>query len=162
MPPNLPLRDIHLPAPIGWWPPAPGWWFLLFGIPALVILLVWLWRLLRRKTVKKQALGELEAIAQSDCGPQEKVQRLAILLRRICLSVYPREEVAGLVGARWLSFLDQSLGDKRFSEGVGKLLLEAPYRRELQTGLDELFSLCRDWIKHLPKPVKRPANKAKA
>ena len=24
----LPLRDLHLPDAIGWWPPAPGWWVL--------------------------------------------------------------------------------------------------------------------------------------
>ncbi|HVS24646.1 MAG TPA: DUF4381 family protein, partial [Gammaproteobacteria bacterium] len=23
---QLPLRDIHLPGLISWWPPAPGWW----------------------------------------------------------------------------------------------------------------------------------------
>ena len=24
----LPLRDLRLPEPVGWWPPAPGWWIL--------------------------------------------------------------------------------------------------------------------------------------
>ena len=30
---QLPLRDIHLPGPIGWWPPAVGWWL----VAALVL-----------------------------------------------------------------------------------------------------------------------------
>jgi len=30
---QLPLRDIHLPGPVGWWPPAIGWWL----VAALVL-----------------------------------------------------------------------------------------------------------------------------
>lgn len=154
MPPDLPLRDIHLPSPIGWWPPAPGWWLLLFGIPALALLSFWLWRFLRRQTPKKLALRELDAIARSDAPTLERTRQLAILLRRTCLSVYPREEVASLVGEAWLAFLDTPLKHKGFSEGAGRLLLDAPYRREAPADLDALFALCREWIKRLP-----PANK---
>ena len=25
-PEQIPLRDLHLPEAIGWWPLAPGWW----------------------------------------------------------------------------------------------------------------------------------------
>lgn len=149
--PELPLRDIHLPEPIGWWPPAPGWWIVLFGVPTIIFLLIWLWRFLRRMTVKKLALAELESIAGSDREVRAKVQQLAILLRRIALSVYPREEVASLVGEQWLSFLDDSMRNTRFSVGAGRLLIEAPYRREVETDLDALIALCRDWIKSLPK-----------
>jgi hypothetical protein len=116
-----------------------------------LILLAWLWRFLRRKTVKKLALAELESIAQSDVDAREKIQQLAILMRRISLSVYPREEVASLVGGQWLAFLDGPLGNKSFSEGAGRLFIEAPYRREVQADLDALFALCREWVKHLPK-----------
>ncbi|MEI7867600.1 MAG: DUF4381 domain-containing protein [Candidatus Methylumidiphilus sp.] len=151
MEPNLPLRDIHLPDPISGWPPAPGWWLLLFGVPILSALLAWLWRFVRRKTVKKLALAELESIVQSKTDARAKVQQLAILLRRISLSVYPREEVASLVGEQWLAFLDGPLDDNRFSAGAGRLLIEAPYRREVQADLDALFALCREWVKHLPK-----------
>ena len=156
MEPELPLRDIHLPAPIGGWPPAPGWWLLLFGIPVLALLLVWLWRFLRRETPKKLALRELESIANDRGDSEGKARRLAILLRRTALSVYPREEVAGLVGEAWLAFLDAPLQRKPvwrkgFSAGPGRMLLEAPYRREAPADLDALFALSREWIKRLPK-----------
>ena len=151
---ELPLRDIHLPEPIGWWPPAPGWWVLLFGIPALSILLLWLYRFLRRKTVKKLGLLELESIVKSDAGRLEKVQQLAILLRRMALSVYPREDVASLVGSEWLALLDSAIGGKQFSEGAGRLLLEAPYRKEAEGDLDALFALSREWVKRLRKAKK--------
>ena len=151
MEPNLPLRDIHLPDPMHWWPPAPGWWLLLFAVPALLALLFWLWRWVRRMTVGKLALAELESIAQSNADARDKVQQLAILLRRIALSLYPREQVASLVGEQWLTFLDGPLGDNSFSQGAGRLLIDAPYRREVQTDLDALYALCRLWIKRLPK-----------
>lgn len=160
MPPDLPLRDIHLPAPIGWWPPAPGWWLLLFGIPALLLLSVWLWRFLRRQTPKKLALREWEAIVRSDAAAVEKTRQLAILLRRVCLSVYPREEVAGLTGEAWLAFLDAPLKHKGFSEGVGRLLLDTPYRRDAQLDVEALAALCREWLNSLPRsgpPRPRPS-----
>jgi len=148
---DLPLRDIHLPEPISWWPPAPGWWILLIVVPTLAFLLAWLWRWLRRKTPRKLALQELESIVQGGQDAQEKVRRIAILLRRTALSVYPREEVAGLAGEAWLAFLDGPLQDKGFSAGAGRLLIEAPYRREAQADVEGLAGLCRAWIKSLPR-----------
>ncbi len=153
---DLPLRDIHLPDPIGWWPPAPGWWLLLVGVPTLLVLVIGLWRFMRRMTVKKLALAELESIAQSDRVAREKLQQLAILLRRTALSVYSREAAASLVGEPWLSFLDQAVGNHEFSEGVGRLLIEATYRREVQADMDALFALCREWIKRVSKTRKAP------
>ena len=153
MAPNLPLRDIHLPEPIGWWPPAPGWWLLLFGILSAVLLSAWLWRRWRRLTVKKLALRELDRIEQEASDPRERLQELAILLRRASLSIYPREEVAGLTGETWLLFLDRQLGDRHFSEGAGRLLLEAPYRREIDSDAASLLALCREWVDRLPEPV---------
>ena len=154
MEPELPLRDIHLPEPIGWWPPAPGWWLLALGLPTLLMLAWWLWRWLRRKTVAKLALAELELIAQSDADARVQVQQLGILLRRVALSRYPREQVAGLVGEQWLAFLDGALGKEDFSKGAGRLFIEAPYRRDVEADMDALYSLCREWVKRVPKARK--------
>jgi hypothetical protein len=125
------------------------------GVPVLLVLLVWLWRFLRRPTVRKTALQALDAIANDAAASDlEKVQRLAVLVRRVSISVYAREDAAGLTGAGWLAFLDGPMASKPFSEGPGRLLIDAPYRRELQGDVEALFALCREWIKRLPKPGK--------
>jgi cbb3-type cytochrome oxidase subunit 3 len=52
---QLPLRDIHLPEAIGWWPPAIGWWLLAILIPLFMALMFWLYKRITRKTVVKAA-----------------------------------------------------------------------------------------------------------
>lgn len=152
----LPLRDIHLPAPISWWPPAIGWWLLAVALIVGTVLAVWLIRRWRRATPTKLALRELDYLAQ-DAGldPAEKLRRLSILLRRTALSFYPREQVAGLTGEAWLLWLDSAFGAPRFSEGPGRWLAEAPYRPTPAADIEPLLDLCRDWIKALAKSQRR-------
>ncbi|QSA96097.1 DUF4381 family protein [Methylococcus sp. EFPC2] len=157
MNPDLPLRDIHLPPPISWWPPAPGWWWLAASVTGLCLLGLWLlWRR-RMPALRAAALRELAAISESEAPAAEKLRLLAVLLRRVCLVVYPPERVAGLSGAAWLAWLAEASGDPRFSEGAGRLLLESPYRRECDTDPAELIALCRSWFRRLPRRIKRGA-----
>lgn len=58
------LRDIHLPDPVSWWPPAPGW----YGVLLLLIIfsaLAWWLAKKWRPSFKKLALLELQTIEQS-------------------------------------------------------------------------------------------------
>ncbi|WP_341326946.1 DUF4381 domain-containing protein [Methylotuvimicrobium sp. KM2] len=149
-PQPLPLRDIHLPEPIGFWPPAIGWWLAALGILVLLVSMVWLIRRLTRKTALKSArrlLAELKQDPSLDSA--EKVVRLSILLRRVTISLAPREQSAGLTGQAWLNHLDASLPDQPFSTGIGRQLIEIPYRNELppETDVSELFELCERWLK---------------
>lgn len=156
----LPLRDIHLPPPIGWWPPAPGWWLL---IPAALLLFLAVTLFRRRKQGKaaqRNALRELGALQRNaGLASTEKAQQLSILLRRVALSLYPREEVAGLNGPAWLDWLERTLADGRFVAGPGRLLNELPYRKDIADDdrLEALFALCRDWLERLPSRRSRPA-----
>lgn len=154
---ELPLRDYHLPAPVGWWPPAPGWWALVVLILVSIGAAAYLWKRWRRPTVRKLALAELNRLEREPISSVEKVQRLSVLLRRIGLSTAGRAEVAGLAGQAWLQWLDRPLAEPRFSRGPGRLLLDAPYRPNLDGDLDELFGLCRDWLDRLPDKVLEPA-----
>lgn len=155
----LPLRDIHLPDPVGWWPPAPGWWLLAILVPTLTAGLVWLIRYRWRLTPIKLALRELD-ILQGDTGlgADEKLRRLSSLLRQTALTLYPRHSVAGLAGEAWLRWLDETLSEPRFSQGPGRILAEAPYRPVPAAHLDEVLALCRDWLRVLSKtPMGRRA-----
>lgn len=153
---SLELRDIHLPEPISWWPPAPGWWLLL-GLVVLVIVAVFLLRLYRKKqALKKQVMAEFEAICtnyQTEKNTLALVRALSILLRRACISFYPRSEAAGLTGAAWLEFLDYTGPEKKFSTEPGCLLATAPYLAETTTldiDAEQLMQLCAHWLKAQP------------
>lgn len=159
-PQKLPLRDIHLPEPVSWWPPAPGWWLLLALAAAAIALAIWLRRRPRRRTAPRRlALRELQQIraAYAQHGdPRRLVRELSVLLRRSAISLFPRAETAGLTGEAWLGFLDRVLGDGRFSHGVGRELLSAPYRRAAEIDAEALLALCQEWVEALPGDRRPP------
>ncbi len=152
--PLLNLKDIHEPEVIGWWPPAIGWWILAVSIPLLVMLLVWIYKRLTRKTAIKTAKKILAEIKQDTTRDAlRKLCDLSMLVRRVAISVSPRASAAGLTGRQWLAFLDHSVKGLPFSEGVGQLLAEAPYRKTPPTEqeISQLIDLCEDWLKSQAK-----------
>ncbi len=131
-PTQLPLRDLHLPTAIGWWPLAPGWWLLLVIAAAG---LVWLaYRFLQRWQAGKSrraALKQLLAVTKeyAETGNAQWLgKQLSELLRRAMLAYAPRNEVAGLTGEPWLRWLDQGLHEPLFSNGAGQTLESLSYR----------------------------------
>lgn len=147
---DLPLRDIHVPEAIGWWPPAIGWWLLMVFIPVFLGVLYWFYKILSRKTAIKTAKKILAKIKQdTDRDSLRKLGEISILIRRVAISLAPRNEIASLSGEAWLIYLDSSLKDKPFSDGIGRYLGDAPYRKEAPVGLDldQLIGLCEDWLK---------------
>lgn len=132
-PSTLPLRDLHLPDPVGWWPPAPGWWVLLAlaAIAAVWLTLRWL-EARRRQAPRRFALRRFKALCREYAKDGDGVRlsrELSALLRRTMLAYAPRADVAGLTGERWLEFLDRGLDRPHFRDGDGRALLDWPYRR---------------------------------
>jgi hypothetical protein len=131
-PTELPLRDLHLPDPIGWWPLAPGWWFLIllavFGLGWVILRALRTWQFEAPRRFAIRALGKVEADYLTHRNPVMLGQQLSELLRRGMLAYAPRHEVAGLTGERWLAWLDQDLPVPYFHTEGGKSLLQLPYR----------------------------------
>jgi len=150
MEPELALRDIHLPEAVSAWPPAIGWWLL----PVLLILSIYLmyvlYRRLTRRTAVKQARRELLEMRRGlPKNAMLALQQHSVLLRRVALSVSSDPGVAGLSGAAWLNYLDQSVPGRAFSEGPGAYLGDAHFRSTVADDLDisALSQLCEQWIK---------------
>ncbi|MBT8092901.1 MAG: DUF4381 domain-containing protein [Gammaproteobacteria bacterium] len=131
-PEPLPLRDLHLPDTVGWWPPAPGWWVLLaLVVAALGVLAMRTYRRWQRNAPRRHALRELARCEAEYLQHRNAVllgKELSALLRRGMLAYAPRAEIAGLTGKAWLEWLDQDMPLPYFHTEGGKSLLQLPYR----------------------------------
>jgi hypothetical protein len=152
---ELPLRDIHLPDAISWWPPAPGWW-LLAGTLVFILIVALLWRRhWQNQRLLRQLYAELEQLKlsyQADGDAAQTIKQLSILLRRACISYFPRQDVASLTGKDWLALLDSTTKDNAFSRGVGELLVAGPYRpaKSLDKNkVEQLLQLTQRSLKHI-------------
>lgn len=128
----LPLRDLHLPETVGWWPLAPGWWALIVVVAAGLGWLLLKYRQQRRlSAARRYALKQLKRYADSYRKHRNAVllgAQLSELTRRTMLAYAPRAKVAGLTGEDWLAFLDRDLDRPHFRDGDGRPLIEWPYR----------------------------------
>lgn len=132
----LSLRDIHLPAEPGWWPPAPGWWLLAAVVAGLAwLILRWLRRRVQRRRRRRLLTAAMDALL-ADCPaesrPLQLLAGLSELLRRACRSYAPG--ALGLAAEEWLEFLDGDDPLQPFSRGPGRLLLDGPYRPTVDAG----------------------------
>jgi hypothetical protein len=153
-PSTLPLRDIHLPGAIGWWPPAFGWWVLAAVLLGLVLAAALrLWRQ-RRHRAACRALEAIIASLEAGAEPARCAQEASVVLRRFAMTVdSDSPEVAGLTGERWFEYLARLGKDSKLAEGKGQLLLDTPYRSPDRVTLEEARDLCRlcvDWVRAQP------------
>ena len=158
LPQDIPLRDIHLPEPVSWWPPAPGWWLLLAGIILLAVVFALLRRWYKSRRLQRDIHAELEKIKQrygSSGNKLKLAQDLSVLLRRAAISWYPHtgaqaQDIAGLTGEDWLRFLDTSgKGDGAFLGDTARVLLSAPYLpadKTIEFDAEALLALCEPWL----------------
>ena len=153
---QLPLRDIHMPAAIAWWPPAPGWWILL----GLVLLALGFLALrYRRRFRERAALRGLKSVARAiatGAEPLACIQRLSVILRRFAMSLDTTAPVAGLTGESWLRFLDSRWPREEFAAGTGRLLIFGPYAppgRVSASDVGALADLCIEWVRAQRPPA---------
>ena len=161
--PNAPdplqeLRDVHLPDPISWWPPAFGWWMILGALFVFVSLGLWARAYRQRTRPRRLALAQLQEVKQQFAAYSDEQQTMTLLsdlLRRVAIAVFPRSHVAGLSGQSWLQFLDQTGRTTQFSDGPGKSLLSGPYQSHGPASVADLIPLIERWIQQVDMPARK-------
>jgi len=152
------LADIHLPAAVSYWPPAPGWWLLL---ALLLAGLGWVafgyYRRWQQQQRLLQALAGLDKAWQTymNAGTIDKQRNQAgldflyscnSLLKRVAMAIHPDSEVAALSGQAWLEFLDASGKCEDFTKGAGMVLADGEYKPRFDADAQALAALVRSWI----------------
>jgi len=148
--PLVNLKDIHLPPPVSFWPPAPGWWILaVLLISSLFIGGVWFYRQHKKRKPKTEALRILKDLQILYLNSQDEVaslRSLSNLLRRTALTFHDKDAVASLQGSSWLEFLDKTGKTKEFSQGAGKVLGYEVFQQKVNPDMNALFPLVKKWI----------------
>lgn len=152
------LADIHLPEPVSFWPPAPGWWVLaVLLLIAVALLLRQLLKLREKQKICQYALAELDRCLQrlADHGADQDQARLHYInevnsvLRRVALVHFPRSNVASLGGAAWVDFIREKGDSSLLDEELAKALSHGRFQPRCDVDADALNALGHAWVRSL-------------
>ena len=148
------LRDIHLPADPGWWPPAPGWWLLaLISIAGLVMFTRWTRDYLaRRRPVKMaRALHDklYNAYRKGSLTGEAYLHESNELLKRLVIYGLGDNRARRANDLAWLEILDQWSGGNEFTTGAGRQLGNQRFRRDPELDIDTLTPLLEQFFRRV-------------
>jgi len=103
------LHDIHEPAPVSWWPPAPGWWMLgVLLLAAIAGAALWQRRRRQRRTRNLYRVEAARLLRAVDTARPDATQQINELLKRVAVTTFGRVNCGNLTGERWLEFLQHN------------------------------------------------------
>ena len=143
------LRDIHGASDPGWWPPAPGWWFLLaIGLVVLALFLRYgfrRWLVLSRRRRLLTALEKIGTGISATERPQEYLANMNRLFRVVALRAFPGTACARLQGNEWVQFIQSLMPEGVNSDGLAALA-SGPYEPRPDFDTQGLDKLARTWV----------------
>lgn len=149
------LRDAHLPPDPSWWPLALGWWILI-GLFFIGLVFSCYKYLQHKKQFKHSTLAIQELNHLLESSDDNWLIQLQVLLRRVSLCYFSKQEVANLQQQEWLNFLTKT-GQTIWSQQSLQMLKDAPYQAIHQIDKEQkeaLFSQSKAWIQAIPKANK--------
>ncbi len=143
------LKDIHAAPDPGFWPLAPGWWLLMLMLLLLILAIVYFvkrYRILRRRRAIITAFQSVLTDHQDHSDATKMAAQLHRLIRQVMLANGEHQQL-GLTGDAFLNYLDQSNDDQLFTKGIGRVLLDAPYRPQSAFDAPALHAAVMRWVR---------------
>jgi len=136
------------PAPVTWWPPAPGWWLLLVLAMVAGFALPWLTLRWRRLTARRRRSGQALEDIPVDLSDQQWLSEINSLLKRLLIR---RGDIAPtrLFGQQWLEYLCGTY--PRAQRHVLRPLAADLYRQTPELTPEQRRALLRElrrWLRH--------------
>ncbi len=163
------LADIHLPEPVSFWPPAPGWWVLaVLLLIGLAFLVRYLMKVREKQKICQYALAELDCCRQrltnSDDEPDAArlhyINEVNSVLRRVALVHFPQNNVASLGGTAWVDFIREKGDSSLLNEELSKALSHGRFQPRCDVDADALNALGHAWVRSLYLQKRTPAQAA--
>lgn len=141
------LKDLHGPAAISWWPPAPGWWIVGIIILVCIIMAVrqaFKWH--KKNAWKRQAIKELEGLKRQYLNKpsSQSLTEIICLLKRCASSAAQDRTVLALNSADWKTYLKSS--PAMFNDSELDTLCFGHYQKEILTLDVDMFVKIEKWI----------------
>lgn len=146
------LKDIHPPAEISWWPPAPGWWvlaILVLGALAFSIYRLGKWR--KQTAWRRAALNHLDTLRlnESRLDNARMIVEVNSLLKRCLASRFAADNFLSQTGSEWSETLNAHAQSKTLNASDISTLCEDAYQRTPQALPSDTFKRIERWIKGL-------------
>jgi hypothetical protein len=150
------LADIHLPEPVSFWPPAPGWWILAFLILALGV-----WGAMKLvaasqfRKIRDHALAELDKCYQAYSSNTELdknalqlhfVNSANSVFKRVALYHFGGSEIASLGGTQWVDFMKRTGNATLMDDQIADALSQGRFKTTIDVDVDNFYSFGRQWI----------------
>lgn len=143
------LADISLGRTPSIWPLAWGWWALIVITTLVLVAAAWLMVMYIKKN--KQKRKALRAIQQIDESSAQAFTQLHAILRSTAIHYYGPEQISGLQGSAWQTFLSsKTTHNKSISQDLARKLSQletSMYKRTPSIAVNDAKNAVAQWIK---------------